>query len=102
MTKLTHRLFHHDEHGFLAKRELQAGYRFSEDGEAVWSEHDDRLLAEAAVKLDTSGDQLRNGIEFMDVLFIPRNQLAQSGLENLTDDPTVCPAGTCAAFPPIR
>ena len=102
MSTFTHRLFHHDDFGFLAKRELEPGYRYDEDGYAVWTEHDERLLDETAARLTTPRDQLRNGLEFMDVLFVPKEGFEKSGLEPLTDDPNVCPEGQWAAFPPIR
>ena len=102
MTTFTHRLLHHDDFGFVGKRELQQGYRYDEDGYAVWSEHDERLLDEASARLGAPRDRLRDGLEFMDVLFVPKHEFGKTGLENLTDDPAVCPQGTWAAFPSIR
>lgn len=104
MATFTHRLFHHDDLGFIAKRELQDDYAYDRDGYATWSEHDERLLTETAERLDTPRDQLRNRLGFFDVLFVPKEGFEESEdvLENLTDDPAVCPKGTWAAFPPIR
>ena len=102
MTIFTHRLFLHDHHGVFAKRELEDGYSTDRDGYAVWTEADERLLAETAERLNSPIDQIRNGLEFVDVLFVPKEGFEVTGLENLTDDKSVCPPGTWAAFPPIR
>ena len=102
MVEFTHRLFHRDDLGFFAKRALQSGYACDGDGHAIWSDHDEDLLAEAAKQKGWARDQLRNGLEFMDVLFVPKSGFEATGLEALTDDASVCPAGMWAAFPTIR
>ena len=102
MIRLTHRLFHHDGYGFLAKRELEPDYRTDPDGYAVWTDADERLLAEVAEREASPSGQLRKGLEFMDVAFVPKEGFEDTGLENLTDDPAVCPDGHWAAFSPIR
>ena len=102
MTRLTHRLFHHDRYGFFAKRELEADYRADSDGYAVWTAADEKLLAAVARRKAFSPTQLRNELEFMDVAFVPKEGFENTGLESLTDDSAVCPDGHWAAFPPIR
>lgn len=102
MPRLTHRLFYHDGHGFFAKRELEPDYRPDGDGYAVWTEADEMLLADAAQRTASPSGHLRKDLQFMDVVFVPKDGFEQTGLEALTDDPTVCPDGQWAAFSPIR
>ena len=101
-TAPTHRLLFHEGHGFLSKRELTPEDERDVDGWPVWAERDEALLADVAMRLSVSLTKLHDDIELLEVIFVPKAGFEATVLEALTDDETVCPAGTYAAFEPVR
>ena len=102
MARMTHRILFHDRAGFFGKRELTDGDRRDADGYPVTTLADEAAIAGAAGSTSLPADELRGELEAIDVAFVPKEGFEATGLEALTDDAGFVPAGTWAAFHPVR
>ena len=102
MTAMTHRILFHDRAGFFGKRELTDADHRNPDGYPVAIAADEAAIDGAAGSTGLPVAELRDGLDVIDVAFVPKEGFEEAGLEPLTDDPSFVPSGTWAAFHPIR